>query len=68
MRLVNVLAKPPAGYNMSWQLVELATSISANYSEAKGAFSRDDFVIILVLRLKKHVKHAYGLILHKISK
>lgn len=41
--LVNKLPRNTAGFELGKQLFKAGTSIAANYEEAKGAFSRDDF-------------------------
>ncbi len=42
--LVNRLPKTTAGFELGRQLFRAGTSVAANYEEAKGAFSRDDFI------------------------
>jgi len=42
--LVRKLPKELASYEIGRQLVRSGTSIAANYEEAKGGFSRDDFI------------------------
>jgi four helix bundle protein len=41
--LVKTLPKEVAAYEIGKQLIRSGTSITANYEEAKGAFSKDDF-------------------------
>ncbi|TAN45514.1 MAG: four helix bundle protein [Nitrospirae bacterium] len=42
--LVRRLPKELAAYEIGRQIVRSGTSIAANYEEAKGAFSKDDFI------------------------
>ena len=42
--LVRKLPREVAAYEIGRQLVRSGTSIVANYEEAKGGFSRDDFI------------------------
>lgn len=42
--LVRKLPKETAAYEIGRQMVRSGTSIVANYEEAKGGFSRDDFI------------------------
>ena len=44
VKLVNKFPKTPAGFEMGRQLFKAGTSIPANYVEAKGAFSKEDFI------------------------
>ena len=43
VKLVRCLPKEVAAYEIGRQLLRAGTSIAANYEEARGAFSREDF-------------------------
>lgn len=51
--LVRKLPKEAAAYEIGRQLVRSGTSIVANYEEAKGGFSRDDFIYKINLAFKE---------------
>lgn len=53
IKVVNSLPKTPAGYELGRQLFKAGTSISANYAEAKGAFSKNDFIYRLSISFKE---------------
>lgn len=51
--LVRNLPKEVAAYEIGRQLVKAGTSIVANYEEAKGGFSRDDFIYKISVAFKE---------------
>ena len=51
--VVNKLPKSIAAQEIGRQLVRAGTSIAANYEEAKGGFSRDDFIYKLNVAFKE---------------
>ena len=51
--LVRNLPKEIAAYEIGRQLVIARTSIAANYEEAKGAFSKDDFIYKISIAFKE---------------
>lgn len=51
--LVRTLPKEVAAYEIGRQLIRSGTSITANYEEAKGAFSKDDFTYKLNTAFKE---------------
>lgn len=51
--LVRALPKEVAAYEIGKQLLRSGTSISANYEEAKGGFSRDDFTYKISVSFKE---------------
>lgn len=51
--LVRKLPKELAAYEIGRQLVKSGTSIAANHEEAKGAFSRDDFIYKISVAFKE---------------
>ena len=53
IEIVNKLPKSTAGFEMGRQLFRAGTSIAANYAEAKGAFSKDDFIYKVSLAFKE---------------
>src|SRR5438128_7051742 len=46
-------AEPGVVRQIAWQLADAGTSIAANYEEAKGAYSRRDFVFKNCIVLKE---------------
>ena len=44
VKLVRILPKETAGFEIGRQLIKSGTSIAANIEEAQGAFSKDDFI------------------------
>jgi len=50
---------------ISWQLVDAGTSVSANYEEAKGSYSRREFAAknAIVLKEAREARHRLRLIL-----
>ena len=53
VRLVRVLPKETAGYELGKQLIKSGTSIAANYEEATSGFSKDDFIYKLSIAFKE---------------
>jgi four helix bundle protein len=51
--LVKNLPKEIAAYEIGRQLVKAGTSIAANYEEAKGAFSKEDFIYKISIAFKE---------------
>lgn len=51
--LVRNLPKEVAAYEIGRQLVKAGTSIVANYEEAKGGFSREDFIYKINVAFKE---------------
>ncbi|MBI5058076.1 MAG: four helix bundle protein [Nitrospirae bacterium] len=51
--LVRTLPKEIAAHEIGRQLIRSGTSITANYEEAKGAFSKDDFTYKLNTAFKE---------------
>lgn len=51
--LVRKLPKEAAAYEIGRQVVKAGTSIIANYEEAKGGFSRDDFTYKVSVAFKE---------------
>ena len=51
--LVRALPKEVAAYEIGRQLLRSGTSISANYEEAKGGFSKDDFTYKISVSFKE---------------
>lgn len=48
-----MLPKETAGWEMGRQLIRAGTSIVANFEEARGAFSRDDFIYKISVSFKE---------------
>ena len=44
IKLARVLPKEMAAYEIGRQLLRAGTSVAANYEEATGAFSKEDFI------------------------
>jgi len=53
VKLVRRFPKEVAGYEIGRQLLRVGTSIAANYEEANGAFSREDFIYKLNTAFKE---------------
>jgi len=53
VNLVRMLPKETAGWELGKQLLKAGTSIVANYEEAKGAFSRNDFIYKISISFKE---------------
>ena len=53
IKLVNTFPKTLAGYRIGGQLIDSASSIGANYSEAQAARSRKEFICIAGIVLKE---------------
>ena len=53
IRLVKMLPKETAGFEIGKQLIRSGTSIAANYEEATAGFSREDFVYKLSISFKE---------------
>jgi len=53
VKLVRGLPKELAGYEIGRQLIKAGTSVAANYEEARGAFSKKDFIFKLGISLKE---------------
>ena len=51
--LVRRLPKELVAFEIGRQLVRAGTSIAANHEEAKGAFSRDDFIYKISIAFKE---------------
>jgi four helix bundle protein len=51
--LVRTLPKEVAAYEIGRQLIRSGTSVTANYEEAKGAFSKEDFTYKLNTSFKE---------------
>jgi len=51
--LVRRLPKELVAFGIGRQLVRAGTSIAANHEEAKGAFSRDDFIYKISIAFKE---------------
>ncbi|UCH80193.1 MAG: four helix bundle protein [Nitrospiraceae bacterium] len=51
--LVRHLPKEMATYEIGRQLIRSGTSIAANYEEAKGGFSKDDFIYKINIAYKE---------------
>ena len=51
--IVRALPKEVAGYEIGRQLLRAGTSILANYEEARGAFSKEDFVYKISICFKE---------------
>lgn len=51
--MVRSLPRELAAYEIGRQLIRAGTSITANYEEAKGAFSKDDFTYKLNTAFKE---------------
>ena len=51
--LVRKLPKEIAAYEIGRQLVRSGTSVIANYEEAKGGFSKDDFIYKINIAFKE---------------
>lgn len=66
--LVRNLPKEVAAHEIGRQLVKAGTSIVANYEEAKGGFSRDDFVYKISVAFKEARETSIWLRLLKDSK
>ncbi len=50
---VRKLPRDIATYEISRQLVKAGTSIAANYEEARGAFSKEDFIYKINIAFKE---------------
>lgn len=61
IKLTNKINKIPAGSYISGQLTRSATSSGANYEEACGAESRNDFIHKMQIVLKELRESAYWL-------
>ena len=61
VKLVRILPKELAGYEIGRQLIKAGTSVSANYEEARGGFSKKDFVFKLGISLKEARESSIGL-------
>ena len=53
IKLVGTLPKTIAGYELGKQLVRAAMSISSNYEEARGAYTKPDFAFKLSICFKE---------------
>ncbi len=53
VKLVRSLPKEMASYEIGKQLLRSGTSVSANYEEATGAFSKDDFIYKISISFKE---------------
>jgi len=53
VKLVRLFPKETAGWEMGRQLIRAGTSIVANFEEARGAFSRDDFIYKISVAFKE---------------
>ena len=51
--LVRKLPREVATYEIGRQLVKAGTSIAANYEEARGAFSKEDFIYKISIAFKE---------------
>ena len=51
--MVRRLPKEMAAYEVGRQLLRSGTSIAANYEEARGAFSREDFAYKISIAFKE---------------
>lgn len=51
--IANALPKTSAGFEIGKQFVKAGTSIGANYEEAQGAFSKQDFRYKIAICLKE---------------
>jgi four helix bundle protein len=64
LKIVNLVSKMPrdlAIHEIGKQLIRAGTSISANYEEATGAFSRDDFIYKMSISFKEAKESNYWL-------
>lgn len=53
IKLVGTLPKNIAGYEIGKQLVRAAMSVSGNYEEARGAYTKPDFAFKLSICFKE---------------
>ena len=67
VKFLNTLEKSNAGKHISLQLFRSATSVGANYHEARHAESKKDFVHKLSISLKECSEAVYWLRLIKVS-
>lgn len=67
LKFLNDLEKTSSGKHISLQLFRSATSVGANYEEARNAESRRDFVHKLQISLKECGESVYWLRLIKVS-
>ena len=61
IRLVDALPKTLVGRHVAGQVLRSATSVGANYEEARGAESKEDFVHKLQIALKELRESNYWL-------
>ena len=66
--LVRSLPRELAAYEIGRQLLKAGTSIAANHEEAKGGFSREDFIYKLNIAFKEAKETNFWLRLLKDSK
>ncbi|MEW6418388.1 MAG: four helix bundle protein [Nitrospirota bacterium] len=53
VKFVRTLPKEMAAYEIGKQLLKAGTSIAANYEEARGAFSKEDFTYKISISFKE---------------
>ncbi len=68
INIVEKLPHSPAGFAMAKQLFKAGTSIGANYAEAQGAFSKEDFIFKISIAFKEARETCFWLNLAKDSK
>jgi len=61
IKVVESLPRTLAGRHIASQLIRSATSVGANYEEAQGAESREDFIHKLQIALKESRESNYWL-------
>ncbi len=67
IKFVRNLPKEMVAYEIGKQLLRSGTSIAANYEEATGAFSKDDFIYKISIAFKESKETAFWLSLLKDS-
>lgn len=68
VKFVRMLPREMVAYEIGKQLIRAGTSIAANYEEAKGAFSKEDFIYKISVAFKEAKETTLWLKLLKDSK